>query len=94
MTITITTFERSPDGRKGLARDTRVRWALEEVGQPFTFNPVTLPTLPSFSLLNGVAANGGTIAVAFEAAGSEQAIISSGGSPFGSPITMFYRNQR
>jgi len=35
MSITITAFERSPDGGKGLARDTRVRWALEEVGQPY-----------------------------------------------------------
>jgi glutathione S-transferase len=35
MTITITAFERSPDGGKGLARDTRVRWALEEMGQPY-----------------------------------------------------------
>ncbi|HKV96028.1 MAG TPA: glutathione S-transferase family protein [Gammaproteobacteria bacterium] len=35
MTIIITAFERSPDGGKGLARDTRVRWALEEVGQPY-----------------------------------------------------------
>jgi glutathione S-transferase len=35
MTITITAFERSPDGGKGLARDTRVRWALEEVNQPY-----------------------------------------------------------
>ena len=35
MTITITAFERSPDGGKGLARDTRVRWALEEVRQPY-----------------------------------------------------------
>src|SRR3989454_2889362 len=35
MTITVTAFERSPDGGKGLARDTRVRWALEEVGQPY-----------------------------------------------------------
>jgi glutathione S-transferase len=35
MTITITAFERSPDGGKGLARDTRVRWALEEVGEPY-----------------------------------------------------------
>ena len=35
MTITITAFERLPDGGKGLARDTRVRWALEEVGQPY-----------------------------------------------------------
>ena len=33
--ITITAFERSPDGGKGLARDTRVRWALEEVGQGY-----------------------------------------------------------
>jgi glutathione S-transferase len=35
MTITITAFERSPDGGKGLARDTRLRWALEEVDQPY-----------------------------------------------------------
>jgi glutathione S-transferase len=35
MTITITAFEHSPDGGKGLARDTRVRWALEEVRQPY-----------------------------------------------------------
>jgi glutathione S-transferase len=32
---TITAFERSPDRGKGLARDMRVRWALEEVGQPY-----------------------------------------------------------
>ena len=41
MTITITAFERSPDGGKGLARDTRVRWALEEVGQPYEVRPVS-----------------------------------------------------
>ncbi len=35
MSIIITAFERSPDGGQGLARDTRVRWALEEVGQPY-----------------------------------------------------------
>jgi glutathione S-transferase len=35
MTITITAFDRSPDGGRGLARDTRVRWALEEAGQPY-----------------------------------------------------------
>jgi glutathione S-transferase len=35
MSIVITAFERSPDGGKGLARDTRVRWALEEVGLPY-----------------------------------------------------------
>jgi glutathione S-transferase len=35
MPITVTAFERSPDRGKGLARDMRVRWALEEVGQPY-----------------------------------------------------------
>ena len=35
MTITITAFERSFDRGVGLARDMRVRWALEEVGQPY-----------------------------------------------------------
>lgn len=41
MTITITAFERSPDGGQGLARDTRVRWALEEVGQPYEVRRVS-----------------------------------------------------
>ena len=41
MTITITAFERSPDGGKGLARDTRVRWALEEAGLPYTVRLVS-----------------------------------------------------
>ena len=31
----ITAFARSPDRGRGLARDMRVRWALEEVGQPY-----------------------------------------------------------
>jgi glutathione S-transferase len=35
MIPTITAIEQSPDGGKGLARDMRVRWALEEVGQPY-----------------------------------------------------------
>jgi glutathione S-transferase len=35
MTITITAFESSPDRGRGLARDMRVRWALEEVDQPY-----------------------------------------------------------
>jgi glutathione S-transferase len=35
MIPTITAFERSPNRGKGLARDMRVRWALEEVGQPY-----------------------------------------------------------
>jgi glutathione S-transferase len=45
MTITITAFERSPDGGKGLARDTRVRWALEEVGQPYEVRPVSFKAM-------------------------------------------------
>jgi glutathione S-transferase len=35
MTPTITAFEQSPDGGQGQARDMRVRWAFEEVGQPY-----------------------------------------------------------
>jgi glutathione S-transferase len=35
MIPTITAFERSPDRGQGLARDMRVRWALEEAGQPY-----------------------------------------------------------
>lgn len=35
MTITVTAFARSPDRGRGLARDMPVRWALEEVGQPY-----------------------------------------------------------
>ena len=34
-TPVITAFERSPDRGRGLARDMRLRWALEEVGQPY-----------------------------------------------------------
>src|SRR5574338_677771 len=45
MTITITAFERSPDGGRGLARDTRVRWALEEVGQPYEVRLVSFRAL-------------------------------------------------
>ena len=45
MTITITAFERSPDGGKGLARDTRVRWALEEVGQHYQVRPVSFQAM-------------------------------------------------
>lgn len=45
MTITITAFERSPDGGLGLARDTRVRWALEEVGQPYEVRLVSFRAL-------------------------------------------------
>lgn len=41
MTITITAFERSPDGGRGLARDMRVRWALEEVGEPYEVRPLS-----------------------------------------------------
>ena len=45
MSITITAFERSPDGGKGLARDTRVRWALEEVGQPYEVRLLSFSTM-------------------------------------------------
>ena len=42
---TITAFKRSPDGGKGLARDTRVRWALEEVGQPYAVRLVSFAAM-------------------------------------------------
>ncbi len=45
MTITITAFERSPDGGKGLARDTRVRWALEEAGRPYAVRLVSFAAM-------------------------------------------------
>ena len=35
MNPTITAFAASPDRGRGLARDMQVRWALEEVGQPY-----------------------------------------------------------
>src|SRR3954452_24448903 len=54
MTITITAFERSPDGGKGLARDTRVRWALVEVGQPYEVRLVSFRAMkePAHLALN------------------------------------------
>ena len=45
MAITITAFEKSPDRGRGLARDMRVRWALEEVGQPYDVRFVTFATM-------------------------------------------------
>jgi glutathione S-transferase len=45
MAITITAFQRSPDGGKGLVRDTRVPWALEELGLPFEVRLVSFAKL-------------------------------------------------
>ncbi|WLR94554.1 glutathione S-transferase family protein [Shinella zoogloeoides] len=45
MTVTITAFESSPDRGRGLARDMRVRWALEEVGQPYEVRLVSFAAL-------------------------------------------------
>jgi len=41
MSPTITAFKASPDRGRGLARDMRVRWALEEVGQAYDVRLVT-----------------------------------------------------
>jgi len=41
----ITAFERSPDGGRGLARDTRIRWALEEVAQPYEVRLVSFQAM-------------------------------------------------
>ncbi len=46
MTIpTITAFERSPDRGRGLARDMRVRWALEEAGKPYKVRLVSFAAM-------------------------------------------------
>ena len=54
MTPTITAFERSPDRGRGLARDMRVRWALEEVSQPYDVRLVSFAQLkaPAHRALN------------------------------------------
>ena len=54
MTPTITAFEGSPDRGQGLARDTRVRWALEEVGQPYEVRLVSFRAMkePAHLALN------------------------------------------
>ena len=44
-TPTITAFEQSPDRGKGLARDMRVRWALEEAGQPYEVRLVSFAAM-------------------------------------------------
>lgn len=43
--IVITAFEKSPDGGMGLARDTRVRWALEEAGRPYDVRLVSFQAM-------------------------------------------------
>lgn len=50
----ITAFANSPDRGVGLARDMRVRWALEEVGQPYDVQLVTFPEMkqPDYRELN------------------------------------------
>lgn len=45
MAITITAFESSPDRGRGLSRDMRVRWALEEVGQPYAVRLVSFEAM-------------------------------------------------
>ena len=45
MSIVITAFEKSPDGGMGLARDTRVRWALEEAGRPYDVRLVSFQAM-------------------------------------------------
>ena len=54
MKPTITAFEQSPDRGKGLARDMRVRWALEEVGQPYDVRLVSFTAMkePAHRKLN------------------------------------------
>ena len=88
MTIAITAFERSPDGGKGLPRDTRVRWALEEVGQPYEVRLVSLLGLKSSGILDeypnlaGYLARGGT-RPAYKRAFAAQLAVDTGKPPTG-----------
>lgn len=45
MKPTITAFKDSPDKGEGQARDMRVRWALEEIGQPYDVRLLTFAQL-------------------------------------------------
>jgi glutathione S-transferase len=45
MTPTITAFAQSPDRGQGLSRDMRVRWALEELGQPYEVRLVSFSAM-------------------------------------------------
>ena len=46
MTIEITALKSVPEGAKGLVRDIRVRWALEEAGLPYTVRKLAMRTDP------------------------------------------------
>lgn len=54
MKPTITAFKNSPDRGRGLARDFRIRWALEEVGQPYDIRLVTFDEMkePAYRALH------------------------------------------
>lgn len=52
MTTTITAFESSPDRGQGLARDMRVRWALEEAGQPYEVRLVSFKAMKTAAHLS------------------------------------------
>jgi glutathione S-transferase len=52
MTITITAFAASPDRGRGLARDMRVRWALEEVGQIYDVRLLSFAAMKEPAHLN------------------------------------------
>lgn len=52
MIPTITAFEQAPDRGQGLARDTRVRWALEEVGQPYEVRLVSFRAMKELAHLS------------------------------------------
>ena len=68
MTPTITAFERSPDRGQGLARDMRVRWALEEVGQPYEVRLVSFADMkaPAHRALGELFATATAAALAYD----------------------------
>lgn len=48
----VSIFKNPPDGGRGYHRDTRVRWALEEVGQPYTLRYLTFSEMRRSEYLN------------------------------------------
>ena len=51
MVATITAFATSPDQGQGMARDMRVRWAFEELGQPYAVRLVTFAEMKQLPLV-------------------------------------------
>ena len=83
MIPTITAFESSPDRGKGLARDTRVRWALEEVGQPYEVRLVSFRAMKEPAHLLSAYVARGKSRPAYKRAFDAQLAVYTGKRPIG-----------